>query len=66
MKKGIKEVLQIALEEADDYSYVLTQEQAAEHRGAKYALYEVYQYLFDESYQTERDKRLEAKQSSPA
>jgi hypothetical protein len=53
----LKQALQEAMEYADDYKYVLTNEQLYEKRGAKEALSELYFLIFDEVYHTARDIR---------
>jgi len=52
-----RQAIQEAMEEADDYSYVITNEQVYEKRGAKEALSELYYLLFDSYYETRRDIR---------
>jgi len=52
-----RQAIQEAMEEADDYSYVITNEQVYEKRGAKEALSELYYLLFDSYYETQRDIR---------
>jgi hypothetical protein len=52
-----RQAIQEAMEELDDYSYVITEQQIYEKQGAKYALSELYYQLFDEYYETPKDIR---------
>jgi hypothetical protein len=54
---SVRQAIQEAMEEADDYSYVITNEQVYEKRGAKEALSNLYYLLFDSDYETQRDIR---------